>query len=59
MYKVKLIVSILVLCIFISSITPVYADSLKDKRFRIGLDLILIGYYTDLGPNGEPESLMV
>lgn len=58
MYKVKLIIPMLVLCIFISSITPAYADSLKDKRFRIGLDSILIGYYTDVGPNGEPESLI-
>jgi len=57
MYKVKLIIPALVLCIVIVSVTPVYADSLVDKRFRLGLDSILIGYYTDVGPNGEPEGL--
>jgi len=58
MYKVKVIGVILVLCLLISSATPVYADSLVDKRIRIGLDSIIIGYYTDVGPKGEPEALI-
>ncbi|MCX7795076.1 MAG: hypothetical protein N2380_00930, partial [bacterium] len=33
-------------------------ESLRDKRFRLGLDSILIGYYTDVGPRGEPEALI-
>lgn len=58
MYKARLIGAVLALCVLVSSVTPVYADSLVDKRIRLGLDSILIGYYTDVGPNGEPEALI-
>lgn len=57
MYKIKILIPVLVLCILITSITPAYAESLKDKRFRLGLDSIIIGYYVDVGPRGEPEAL--
>ncbi|MGC8971509.1 MAG: hypothetical protein ACP5K2_04815 [bacterium] len=58
MYRVKLIGVVLAVCILVSSITPAYADLLVDKRIRLGLDSIIIGYYTDVGSKGEPEALI-
>jgi hypothetical protein len=44
--------------LLISLSVPAYGDSLADKRFRLGLDSIIVGYYTDVGPQGEPDSLI-
>jgi hypothetical protein len=58
MYRIRLLGIILVVLIAVTSVTPAYADSLVDKRIRVGLDSIILGYYTDLGPRGEPEALI-
>jgi len=59
MTKTKVIaVLLLLMCLAFSMVTPAYADSLRDKKIRLGLDSILLGYYTDVGPAGEPETLI-
>lgn len=58
MFKAKFIAVVLLMCLVISLVSPAYASGLEDKRFRIGLDSILIGHYTDVGPQGEPKSLI-
>ena len=56
--RISLIGIVLVVCLLVSLSVPAYADSLVDKRFRLGLDSIILGYYTDVGPQGEPCSLI-
>jgi len=56
--RISLIGIVLVVCLLVSLSVPAYADSLADKRFRLGLDSIILGYYTDVGPQGEPSSLI-
>ncbi|MBC7320067.1 hypothetical protein H5T89_05440 [bacterium] len=58
MFKKILIALFLIVTLLGSLGTPGYANSLSDKRFRLGLDSILLGYYTSVGPQGEPDSLI-